>query len=154
MPYGGAFGRLCIHWGPWAFPTCTSTVTHWRTSLSALDFGSRLSKGLPLQGSSWKSLEDDFSLRVLLGGISWNHGPGAQLTGSIGPQSDLGPCHGRYKNLEEKLNSFSSKPSHDLELGRKAWSDVWDGHPVPWHACFGGDWHGNTSRKMHGIIVM
>lgn len=41
-----------------------------------------------------------------------------------------------YKTLEEKLNSFSSKhskPSHDLELGRKAWSDVWDGHPVIGH---------------------
>ena len=84
------------------------------------------------------------------GGISWNHGERSPA------QSDLGLCHGRYKTLEEKLNSFSSKhskPSHDLELGRKAWSDVWDGHPVPWHTFF-GDWPGNTSRKMHGIIVM
>jgi hypothetical protein len=76
--------------------------------------------------------------------------------GTMAQQSDLGLSHGRYKTLEEKLNSFSSKhskPSRDLELGRKAWSDVWDGHPVPWHTFF-GDWPGNTSRKMHGIIVM
>jgi len=38
-----------------------------------------------------------------------------------------------YKTLEEKLNSFSSKPSRDLELGRKAWSNLWDGHPVIGH---------------------
>ena len=35
----------------------------------------------------------------------------------------------RYKRLEDKLNNFQVD-GHDLELGRKTWTNLWDGHPV------------------------
>jgi len=56
-----------------------------------------------------------------------------------------------YKRLEDKLNNFQVD-GHDLELGRKTWTNLWDGHPVIGHQD-PSQWKGHQQDVVEQMLV-